>query len=179
MIDRLMKFGCASLGFALLGCGSNAPEPAGANAGEDAISGGLTIVLPEPRVAAASPAAAKQAEPFEEPPPPPAAEPAASPDQAPANEAAPAPDEIDNPEATEPVREPSSAAQSSRPPLPDTVIARTIDRIGFPCGAVASSAAVTSSGGERAYRITCTSGRSYRASNRTGRFRFREWSETE
>jgi hypothetical protein len=60
-------------------------------------------------------------------------------------------------------------------PLPDAVIARTIEKIGYPCGAVASSARVDAAAGETAFKITCTSGQSYRASNRTGRYRFKQW----
>jgi hypothetical protein len=74
---------------------------------------------------------------------------------------------------------PTPPPESAPFPLPGAVVARTIERIGYPCGAVASSASVEAPAGERAYRITCTSGRSYRASDRSGRFRFREWSDSE
>jgi hypothetical protein len=58
------------------------------------------------------------------------------------------------------------------------VVARTIEQIGYPCGAVASSARIDAPAGETAYRINCTSGDSYRASDRSGRFRFRKWSQS-
>ena len=56
-------------------------------------------------------------------------------------------------------------------PLPDAVIARTIGRIGYPCGRVASAAAVDGSPG--VFTVTCTSGHSYRASPVRGRYHFR------
>ena len=59
-------------------------------------------------------------------------------------------------------------------PLPNTVIARTIERIGYACGAVAS---VTALEGDEsgAYKVTCTSGQSYRARPVRGLYHFRRW----
>jgi hypothetical protein len=55
-------------------------------------------------------------------------------------------------------------------PLPNRVIARTIEKIGYACGEVAS----TSSGGAPGvFKVTCTSGHSYRASPVRGRYHFR------
>lgn len=67
----------------------------------------------------------------------------------------------------------SSAAPvtAAKLPLPDAVIARTIGRIGYPCGQVASAAAVDGSPG--IFTVTCTSGHSYRASPVRGRYHFR------
>ena len=61
---------------------------------------------------------------------------------------------------------------AARMPLPNAVIARTIGRIGYPCGQVATTAAV----GDEAsgvFKVTCTSGHSYRAAPVGGRYRFR------
>lgn len=69
--------------------------------------------------------------------------------------------------------------QQARPvaakmPLPNAVIARTIERIGYACGAVASATAL---GGDEpgAYKVTCTSGQSYQARPVHGRYHFRRW----
>jgi hypothetical protein len=59
-------------------------------------------------------------------------------------------------------------------PLSSTTIARTIERIGYACGEVASTSPVE--GGARGvFRITCTSGQSYQARPVNGRYRFRRW----
>lgn len=65
----------------------------------------------------------------------------------------------------------ATPATASKLPLPDAVIARTIGRIGYPCGQVASAAAVDGSPG--VFTVTCTSGHSYRASPVRGRYHFR------
>lgn len=54
-------------------------------------------------------------------------------------------------------------------PLSNAVIARTIERIGYTCGEVASTAAA----GAGSYKVTCTSGQSYQASPVRGRYHFR------
>jgi curved DNA-binding protein CbpA len=66
--------------------------------------------------------------------------------------------------------EPSAAQPAAASlPLPNRVIARTIERIGYACGQVASTV-----GGEAgAYKVTCTSGNSYQATPVRGRYRFR------
>jgi hypothetical protein len=56
-------------------------------------------------------------------------------------------------------------------PLPNKVIARTIDRIGYRCGDVASTNAVAGQPG--VYTVSCTSGRSFQATPIGGRYRFR------
>jgi hypothetical protein len=70
------------------------------------------------------------------------------------------------------------AAESSAPrpvaaamPLPNSVIARTIERIGYSCGSVASATPAADASG--VYEIRCTSGQSYRASPVGGRYHFR------
>ena len=56
-------------------------------------------------------------------------------------------------------------------PLPNAVVARTIGRIGYSCGEVVSTEAVQGQAG--VFNVTCTSGRTYRASPVHGRYRFR------
>ena len=61
-------------------------------------------------------------------------------------------------------------AAASNLPLPNPVIARTIERIGYPCGQVASTAQAKAPG---VFTVTCTSGHSYQAAPVRGRYRFR------
>ena len=74
--------------------------------------------------------------------------------------------------AAEPAADPGPApeAVAATLPLPKAVIARTIGRIGYPCGQVASTSAAEGSG---VFTVTCTSGHSYRAAPVHGRYRFR------
>jgi hypothetical protein len=58
-------------------------------------------------------------------------------------------------------------------PLPDAVVARTIRRIGFACGEVATTSAVNGAPG--VFKVTCSSGESYKASPVHGRYHFRRW----
>jgi hypothetical protein len=68
----------------------------------------------------------------------------------------------------------SAAAEGSAAmPLPDSVVARTIGRIGYACGEVASTTAIDGTPG--AFKVTCTSGDSYRASPVRGRYHFKRW----
>jgi len=75
----------------------------------------------------------------------------------------------------------SAAADGSAPvavsdaklPLPKATIARTIERIGYSCGSVASAAAVDAASG--VFKINCSSGDSYRAAPVGGRYHFRRW----
>ena len=67
---------------------------------------------------------------------------------------------------------PAPQAAPARALLPDAVIARTLDRIGFPCGSVTSSARMEGSDDPTALKVTCSSGQTYRASSKTGRYRF-------
>jgi hypothetical protein len=57
-------------------------------------------------------------------------------------------------------------------PLPNSVIASTIGRIGYPCGQVAS-ATPAEGAAPGVFKVTCTSGHSYRATPVNGRYRFR------
>ncbi len=66
------------------------------------------------------------------------------------------------------------AATDAKLPLPTATIARTIERIGYACGSVASATAVDGAAG--AFKITCSSGDSYRAAPVGGRYHFRRWS---
>ena len=63
-----------------------------------------------------------------------------------------------------------AAPQPAAMPLPNGVIARTIERIGYACGAVASASAAGPNG---VFKISCTSGQSYQATPIGGRYRFR------
>jgi hypothetical protein len=70
------------------------------------------------------------------------------------------------------------AAEASAPvataaamPLSNAVIARTIGRIGYACGEVASTSLVDGAAG--VFKVTCTSGHSYQARPVRGRYHFR------
>ena len=66
----------------------------------------------------------------------------------------------------------ANSAETAQLPLPNATIARTIQKIGYPCGAV-SSVAPAEAGG--VFRVTCSSGHSYRAAPTAGRYRFKKW----
>jgi hypothetical protein len=72
--------------------------------------------------------------------------------------------------AGEPLAQDPLAPQpaAAKLPLSDAVVARTIDRIGYDCGAVASTAAEGTSG----FAVTCTSGQTFHARKVRGRYRF-------
>jgi hypothetical protein len=57
-------------------------------------------------------------------------------------------------------------------PLPDRIVVRTIERIGYPCGSVASTVAMA---GEQSgvFKVRCASGHSYRATPVNGLYHFR------
>jgi len=67
---------------------------------------------------------------------------------------------------------PSANIVQASLPLPKSVIARTIGRIGYACGQVASATAVEG-GAPGTFKVTCTSGHSYQAAPVRGRYRFR------
>ncbi len=64
-----------------------------------------------------------------------------------------------------------AAAVVASMPLPNKTVARTIDRIGYSCGSVASATPVEGAAG--VYRVVCTSGQSFQARPVNGRYRFR------
>jgi murein DD-endopeptidase MepM/ murein hydrolase activator NlpD len=72
--------------------------------------------------------------------------------------------------AEQPSSEPAPVETATAMPLPNATIARTIDRIGYSCGKVASTSAIE--GAHGAFTVTCTSGQSYRAAPVGGRYRF-------
>lgn len=84
------------------------------------------------------------------------------------------------PESSAQITNTANASSVSRPvvaaqakmPLPNSVIARTIGRIGYPCGRVTSTSALEASG---AFKVTCASGHSYRAAPVRGRYHFRRY----
>jgi hypothetical protein len=65
--------------------------------------------------------------------------------------------------------QPVAAAVPASLPLSNAAIARTIGRIGYSCGRVASTTAIEGS----AFKVTCTSGDTYRAAPIRGRYRFK------
>jgi hypothetical protein len=67
---------------------------------------------------------------------------------------------------------PAAEVVSASMPLPGRVIARTIQRIGYSCGQVASTTAMEGSGAG-VFKVTCTSGHSYQATPIRGRYHFR------
>ena len=69
---------------------------------------------------------------------------------------------------------PAAAPVAASMPLPNRVIARTIERIGYACGDVASTTAVEGALGT--FKVTCTSGHSYQAAPVRGRYHFRRLS---
>ncbi len=71
-----------------------------------------------------------------------------------------------------PAETPPAQTVAASLPLSNSTIARTIERIGYACGEVASTAAVGAPG---VYKVTCTSGQSYQATPVNGRYRFRRW----
>jgi hypothetical protein len=58
--------------------------------------------------------------------------------------------------------------------LPNPVIARTLGRIGYACGEVASTSPVEGAA-PGVFRVTCTSGHTYQATPVRGRYHFRRW----
>jgi hypothetical protein len=64
----------------------------------------------------------------------------------------------------------AAATVAASLPLPNRVIARTIERIGYPCGQIAST---TQSQAPGVFKVTCTSGHSYQAAPVSGRYHFR------
>jgi len=60
---------------------------------------------------------------------------------------------------------------AAKMPLPHRTVARTIDRLGYRCGNVASATPVEGAAG--VYRVDCTSGQSFQARPVNGRYRFR------
>ena len=164
---------------------------AGWEAGSDAESAAVTVPVPSAK-AAPAPVAQPTAEPAAKPrqelvlAAPAARRPRAAPVARPAErEAAPpivasgrfeqiaqagAPEAAAALTETAPV-ETAAASPSASLPLSKATIARTIGRIGYACGSVASTSAIDGQSG--AFKVTCTSGDSYRASQVRGRYHFK------
>jgi hypothetical protein len=64
-------------------------------------------------------------------------------------------------------------AAAATMPLAGKVIARTLHRIGYRCGDVASTSVVD--GGAGVFKVSCTSGQTYRATPVRGRYHFSRW----
>jgi outer membrane biosynthesis protein TonB len=122
-------------------------------------------------------------EPTEELAPPAKPEPKVEEPEPPRPEAkAPKPPEAAKPEPAPAVAPEPEAAPTEKPkptsvklPLSNDRIASTIQRIGYACGSVSSIDEVDGSDTEKAYKITCSSGDTYRGTNRSGHMRFRKW----
>jgi hypothetical protein len=80
------------------------------------------------------------------------------------------------PAAGQAVTEPGPATVTAGGmPLPNGLVARTIERIGYSCGRVASTAKVEGAA-PGTFKVTCTSGQSYQAKPVGGRYHFRRLS---
>jgi hypothetical protein len=73
--------------------------------------------------------------------------------------------------ATEATAQSAPATGAAAMPLGNATIAQTIHRIGYSCGSVASTEAVSGSNG--VFKVTCSSGDSYQATPLHGRYHFR------
>jgi curved DNA-binding protein CbpA len=76
---------------------------------------------------------------------------------------------VSDPAATDPL---APRPVDAKLPLSKTVIAHTINRIGYACGEVASTTAVDGAA-PGTFTVTCSSGQSYQATPSHGRYRFR------
>ena len=76
------------------------------------------------------------------------------------------------PPAPDPAMVAAASSAAASMPLSNGTIARTIHKIGYSCGQVASMTPVDGQAG--AFTVTCTSGKSYRAFPVKGRYRFRK-----
>ena len=181
-------------------CGSSGSEPAATEQGSSSVT--LELPAPEPYRGVSIPEApapvaenavdadARPEAPEPAPPEPEAAEKKAPEKNAPEKKAAEkqgddeerstapagaAPSEEKNgaPAARNKSNADAAPTRPGRPPLGDAEIARTIDRIGFPCGRVVSSEAVASAQG--IYKINCSSGESYQGTSKQGHLFFRPW----
>jgi hypothetical protein len=70
-----------------------------------------------------------------------------------------------------PAAEAPAVERPAAMPLPNAAVARTLNRIGYKCGQVASTSAVE--GARGVYTVNCTSGASYQAKPVRGRYHFR------
>lgn len=179
LFTTLMLFGC------------NSSEPG--QSAED----GVTVDLPEPEAVTANSQVSGNAtdtlnilvplvddtdasdpiEPKQEPEPKPAPP---SVKAAPKAETAPALPEarVAPPEKAEPPALSGDAKLlPARPPLSDGAIAGTLARMGHPCGAVTAANKVDTGDTGGIYKITCSSGDSYRGTNKGGHLFFRPWSD--
>lgn len=130
----------------------------------------LSIITPTEQIATPVPAEPQRrvARPAAAPQPEPRVQPALAPVESEAPEAAQAADSAGSP--ADPLAPATgSSAPAAELPLPPRTIARTIDRIGYSCGSVTGS----ESAGSGVFTISCSSGQKFRASPRSGRYRFK------
>jgi hypothetical protein len=80
----------------------------------------------------------------------------------------------DSPTGQDSAEAPPAQAAAASLPISNRTAARTIERIGYACGRIAATTPVE---GEATgvYKVTCTSGQSYRAAPVNGRYRFKRW----
>jgi curved DNA-binding protein CbpA len=80
----------------------------------------------------------------------------------------------DSPSGQGAAEAPPAQASAASLPISNRTAARTIERIGYACGRIAATTPVE---GEATgvYKVTCTSGQSYRAAPVNGRYRFKRW----
>jgi len=83
------------------------------------------------------------------------------------------PQDVIEPVSADPLapEEVTAPAVKASMPLPHSTVARTLDRIGYRCGSVASATPVEGASG--IYKVTCSSGQSFQAKPVNGRYRFR------
>jgi hypothetical protein len=175
MINSWSFWACIAGASALAGCSKAVPD---GSAGENGAS--VTIELPEPTEAVEPPTLNIAADPSEtdEPrtvEPSAAVEPAAEAKPVPKPaEARPQPKPVEKEAAPEKERDKEADAPvPAKPlPLPSATIVQAIERIGYRCGSISSSKKIDGVAGSSDYTINCSSGDSYRASNRSGRYRF-------
>lgn len=129
----------------------------------------LSIITPTEEIAAAPAEPQRRvARLASAPRPAPLVAPTSAPAAAPASDGAEAAIAAETPvDSLAPVAE--TGAPAADLPLPPRTIARTIDRIGYSCGSVTGS----ESSGSGVFTISCSSGQKFRASPRSGRYRFK------
>jgi len=158
----------------------------GNDASKDQLKPAVTLDVPPARAAAPVAASGDEAPSIANAPSEPPARAAASapkeparpplqidlPDEQPTEVAALEQQQREIEQAGAPAPAPAVATTSAKMPLPNSVIASTIGRIGYPCGQVAS-ATPAEGAAPGVFKVTCTSGHSYRATPVNGRYRFR------
>lgn len=181
-----------AIGAGLIGCvvvlgamlGLEAGNGEQARPAEAAVTAALPAPKPAPRATVPTPAEprafvspspvrpTRSPEPVARNTPIEAAPQSAAPQLASAEPAAAVAVDADQPASDPLAPSPEPARTATALPLSNATIARTIERIGYSCGKVASTAP-DDGGAAGVFTVTCTSGQSYRAAPVHGRYRFR------